>query len=77
MRTRRLFGLLLAVIGLALAAASLAAATFRYVIPFGSVTLAVLAILILVVGLIILITEAMERWLSDGQAALVDDLQAG
>ena len=33
--------------------------------------------LMLIVGLLLLITELMENWLSKGQTALVDGLQAG
>jgi hypothetical protein len=33
--------------------------------------------LMLIIGLLLLITELMENWLSKGQAALVDGLQAG
>lgn len=45
---------------------------------FGSVTVvAVAGVILLVVGLLLLITELMESWLSKGQAALVDGLQAG
>ncbi len=42
-------------------------------IPALSATGAVL----LVVGLLLLVTELLERWLIKGQAALVDGLQAG
>ncbi len=33
--------------------------------------------LLLVIGVLLLITEHMEDWLSKGQTALVDGLQAG
>jgi hypothetical protein len=33
--------------------------------------------LLLVIGVLLLITELMEDWLSKGQTALVDGLQAG
>jgi hypothetical protein len=33
--------------------------------------------LMLIVGLLLLITDVMENWLSKGQTALVDGLQAG
>ncbi len=32
---------------------------------------------LLVVGLLLLVTELLERWLTKGQTALVDGLQAG
>jgi len=45
---------------------------------FGEVpVVAVAGAVLLAVGLLLLITELMESWLSKGQAALVDGLQAG
>ena len=41
-----------------------------------SVTI-ILGVLLLVVGILIFITDLFESWLSHGQAALVDGLQAG
>jgi len=39
--------------------------------------LATAGALMFIIGLLLLITELMENWLSKGQAALVDGLQAG
>ena len=39
--------------------------------------LATAGALMLIIGLLLLITELMENWLSKGQTALVDGLQAG
>lgn len=39
--------------------------------------LATAGALMLIIGLLLLITEHMENWLSKGQTALVDGLQAG
>jgi len=45
---------------------------------FGGVpVIALVGAILLVVGLLLLITDLMENWLSKGQAALVDGLQAG
>lgn len=41
------------------------------------ILLAALGVLMLVVGAVLLITELMESWLTRGQSALVDGLQAG
>jgi hypothetical protein len=46
--------------------------------PYPSFPLLVVAgAVLLVIGLLLLITELMETWLSRGQTALVDGLQAG
>jgi uncharacterized membrane protein YidH (DUF202 family) len=46
--------------------------------PFANVSiLAAAGALLLVIGVLLLITELMENWLTKGQAALVDGLQAG
>lgn len=34
-------------------------------------------VVLLVIGVLLLITELLENWLTKGQAALVDGLQAG
>jgi hypothetical protein len=39
--------------------------------------LGVAGALLVVIGLLLVITELMETWLSKGQTALVDGLQAG
>jgi len=39
--------------------------------------LATAGALMLIIGLLLLITEFMENWLSKGQTVLVDGLQAG
>jgi uncharacterized membrane protein YidH (DUF202 family) len=45
---------------------------FGNVLVFGAV-----GVILIVVGALLLITELMENWLTKGQAALVDGLQAG
>jgi polyferredoxin len=45
--------------------------------PLNPTLAIILGTLLLVAGALILITEMLESWLSHGQAALVDGLQAG
>lgn len=75
MRTRKLLGLCLMILGLVLVAASLSAALFHYALPLSNGLVAALAVLFLVVGPIVLSTEILKGWLSRSQAALVDGLQ--
>ena len=77
MRARRLLGGSLTVFGFVLATGALIATISHYVLPLSNVVMAAVGILLLAVGLILLITETLELWLSRGQAALVDGLQAG
>ena len=49
----------------------------RYAAYVSVPILAAVGALMLVIGLLLLITEFMENWLSKGQTALVDGLQAG
>jgi hypothetical protein len=53
-------------------ALSLAAGSF-----LASVFGVVVGIVLIIVGLVLLVTEIMETWLTQGQSALVDGLQAG
>ena len=77
MQTRRLFGLFLTTLGLALFATSVSAAVFHCNLRIGSGVIAAISILFLALGAIVLIMDIFEIWLSRGQAALVDGLQAG
>ncbi len=77
MRARRLLGGSLTVLGFVLATGGLMATISHYVLPLGNVVMATVGILMLAAGLIVLITEVLELWLTRGQAALVDGLQAG
>jgi hypothetical protein len=77
MRMRKLIGLLLDALGLALAAVSLNVAAIHSVHPVSIVLLIVLAVLLMAVGLIVLIRDLFEGWLDRGQSALVDGLSAG
>jgi len=49
----------------------------RYAASVSVPILATVGALMLIIGLLLLITEFMENWLSKGQPALVDGLQAG
>jgi len=77
MRARKLIGGSLTVLGSVLANGALMATISHYVLPLSNVVMVTVGILLLAVGLIVLITEMLELWLSRGQAALVDGLQAG
>ena len=77
MRRRRLIGLILTTLGLVLFATSLSAAVLRYDLRISRGVVAAISILFLVLGVVVLIVDILEVWLSRGQAALVDGLQAG
>jgi hypothetical protein len=76
-RTRKLLGLCVAILGLVLVATSLSAPVFHYGLPFNEGIVAAVGLVFLAVGLIVLVTEIFEGWVSRSQAALVDGLQAG
>ncbi|MGD0177479.1 MAG: hypothetical protein ABSC50_11705 [Candidatus Bathyarchaeia archaeon] len=77
MRTRVLVALVLMALGVVLIAFAILSVLIRSA-PFANVPiLAAAGALLLVIGLLLLITELMENWLTKGQAALVDGLQAG
>jgi len=77
MQTRKTLGLCLTILGLVLVVASLSAVFLHYSIPGSNGLAGIVGALILIIGLIILITEMLERLLSRSQSALVDGLQAG
>jgi len=77
MRRRKILGLCLTILGLGLVAVSLGAAVFHFALPVNSVLTLSVAVLPVVVGLTVLVTELFEGWLNRSQAALVDGLQAG
>ncbi len=77
MRTRGIIALVMMALGIVLIAFSIGSMLAHYT-PFPNVpVLGAAGTLLLVVGLLLLITELMETWLSKGQTALVDGLQAG
>jgi type IV secretory pathway VirB3-like protein len=77
MRPRKLLGLCLTTLGPATVAVPVGSAVFHVVLPVNSILVAAVAVLFLLVGLIVLVTELFEIWLNRSQAALVDELQAG
>ena len=76
MRPRKLLGLCLTTLGPAIVAVPEGSAVFHVVLPVNSILVVALAVLFLLAGLIVLVTELFEMWLNRGQAALVDGLQA-
>ncbi len=77
LRARGTIALVMMVLGVVLIAFSLSSVLAHYT-PFPSLPLlGVAGAVLLFIGLLVLITELMETWLSKGQTALVDGLQAG
>jgi hypothetical protein len=76
LRKRGIVGLFMIMLGMVLLVLTIGSIVTHFsglsVIP----VLAIVGILI-IVGLLLLVTELIEGWLSKGQAALVDGLQAG
>lgn len=64
-------------LGIVFIALSIGSMIAHYTPSLNPTILSVLGALLLVIGLLLLITELMETWLSRGQTALVDGLQAG
>ena len=65
------------VLGILLVAVSIGSMVVRYTSSLNLTLLGGLGALVLVIGALLLITELLETWLSRGQTALVDGLQAG
>lgn len=77
MRSRRTKGLLAFGIGLLLVIFSIFSLVAHSEPFLNPVFLGVIGVVALVVGLFLLMTDLFESWLSRGQTALVDGLQAG
>lgn len=77
LRTRGILAIALIVLGIF----NIALAIGSMITHFGSYAsapvIAGAGTLLLIIGVLLLITELMENWLSKGQTALVDGLQAG
>ena len=76
MRARVVIAVIMVVAGMFLAAVSVlamieGASWLNWIIPLG------IAGILCIAGFVLLITELLETWLSRGQKALVDGLQAG
>jgi hypothetical protein len=77
LRLRGIVALFTVAAGIIMLAFSILSLAFHYA-AFGNAPVdAIAGAILLVVGVLLLITELMESWLSKGQAALVDGLQAG
>lgn len=77
MRPRAVIASTMIVLGIVLVAFAIGSMIAHYSSPPNVPVLGALGAFLLVVGLLLLITELMETWLSHGQTALVDGLQAG
>jgi uncharacterized membrane protein len=77
LRTRGIVAVTLIALGIFLIATAIGSMLTHFA-TFGSAPLlAAGGAVVFIIGLLLLITELMENWLSKGQAALVDGLQAG
>jgi len=76
LRTRGVVAIVLMVLGISLIALAIGSMLTHYA-SYASVPIATAGALMLIIGLLLVSTELMENWLSKGQTALVDGLQAG
>ncbi len=77
MRTRGLIALVIMSLGTFLIAFSIGSLLVHFS-SFPNITIvAAVGAIIFVIGLLLLVTDLMENWLTKGQTALVDGLQAG
>jgi hypothetical protein len=77
LRKRGVVAIILSALGISLIVIAIGSMLIHYA-PFVSVPILVTAgALLLVIGLLLLVTELIENWLSKSQTALVDGLQAG
>jgi hypothetical protein len=63
--------------GLILVFASVGSFLLGYAMPLNVTIFAAVGFVFLVAGLLLLMTDVLETWVSRGQTALVDGLQAG
>ena len=77
MRKRLLIGGCILVIGLIMIASSMIAFISHLALPLVNALVGGIGVLFLIAGLLVLIAEILESFLSRGQVALVDGLQAG
>lgn len=77
LRLRGVIAILLMIAGVVLVASSIGSMMAHYASFPDVPVMGAAGALLLVVGLLLLVTELMERWLTKGQTALVDGLQAG
>jgi hypothetical protein len=77
MRKRLLVASAAIIIGLFLIAYSLTGSLSIWALPIGNALSAGVGIILILVGIVLLLTEVLESFLTRGQKALVDGLQAG
>ena len=77
MRMRFLIASCILAIGVTLIVSSVIGSILRDTLPLGNSLVGGIDVLLLIIGLIVLITEILESFLSRGQTMLVDGLQAG
>ena len=77
LRTRGIIALALIALGIFLIALAIGSMLTHFAIYASAPILAAAGALVFIIGLLLLITELLENWLSKGQTALVDGLQAG
>jgi len=77
MKVRKMVSVILVLLGLVILIGNLVSWIVGIHFPLNSTLEMILGVLLLLVGVLIFITEMFESWLSHGQAALVDGLQAG
>jgi len=77
LRTRGVVAMVLIALGISFIALAIGSMLTHYAAYVSAPILATAGALMLIIGLLLSITELMENWLSKGQTALVDGLQAG
>ena len=77
MRMRFLIASCILAIGVTLIVSSVIGSILRDTRPLGNSLVGGIGVLLLIIGLIVLITEILESFLSREQTMLVDGLQAG
>ena len=77
MRIRLLIASCILAIGVTLIVSSVIGSILRDMLPLGNSLVGGIGVLLLIIGLIVLITEILESFLTRGQTMLVDGLQAG
>ena len=77
MRHRKIIAVILLLVGLLMFVAGVASWLLGLLLPINSTVMIICGIALSAAGLIIFITDLFEAWLSRGQSALVDGLQAG
>lgn len=77
MRARGIIALVMMVLGVFVIAFSIGSLVWNYLPSANIPILTAVGIVLFVVGVLLFIAEVLESWLTKGQTALVDGLQAG